>query len=949
MITGSYRCLLLALALGAPAGAQDGAQIEAAAKAVLERRCLACHNEQLKTSGLVLSTLESARRGGVSGPALEPGRPDDSLMWRRVSNSEMPPGNPLPEEERALLRRWIEAGAPWSGTLGAKVRPRAGPDWWSLQPLSTAPPPEPADAPEEWRRSPIDRFLYAKLREKNLKPSPPAGRQTYIRRATFDLIGLPPTPEEVEAFVNDKRPGAYERLIDRLLSSPHYGERWGRHWLDVIRFGESHGYEQNHLRDRAWPFRDYVIRSFNEDRPFNRMILEHLAGDQIAPGDPGVAVATGYLVAGAHDTVKIENIEGELQKRANDLDDMVATTGAAFLGLTVNCARCHDHKFDPIQQADYYRFQAVFAGVEHAERDLGTSAEIVRRRAREEPLQQELKRIEAGVQALRSKAAPLVEARRQEIASQYQPAVESRGTEETFAPRPARFVRFSIEATTRKSPPAIDEIEIWTDGTEPANVALRSAGARARARSTRSTMTGTEAYDVDHVNDGKFDKLWISGEDNTGEIVIELPRPVRISRIRWSRDRLGGMQGRFLGQVPIAYTFEASVDGSRWEKLADSSRRLPYEKDDLEEFFLVRVLSAGEAAEWAALKERKSVVQKQLAAIPKLPAAYIGQFKEPAEPTRLLKRGNPMDKGEVIAPASLSTVTRILPGFELPPNAPEGERRLSLARWIADDRNALTARVLANRIWHYHFGRGLVGTPSDFGFNGERPTHPELLDWLAQRVVELGWRLKPFHKEMMLSAAYRQSSAQNEQDARVDSESRYLWRFPPRRLEAEAVRDSILAVSGKLDRKMGGPGFRLYRYTVDNVATYLPLEKFSEDTFRRSVYQQSARSVKDDVLGTFDCPDSALPEPKRVVTTTPLQALTLLNSGFALDQARFFAERLAKEHDDRAAQVDRAFRLAYGRAPKPQELAAALELIREHGLPIFCRALLNANEFIFVM
>jgi hypothetical protein len=874
-------------------------------------------------------------------------------MVRKVFEDQMPPGNPLPKEEREVLRQWVEVGAPWKGAVAKAegVRRRAGPDWWSLQPLQKASPPAVQNLPPEWSSSPIDRFVYVKLREKNMRPSPPADRRTYIRRATFDLLGLPPTPDEIEAFVQDKSENAYEKLIDRLLASPHYGERWGRHWLDVVRFGESHGYEQNHLRERAWPFRDYIIRSFNQDKPYNRLVLEQLAGDQIAPNDPDIDVATGFLVAGTHDTVKIQNIEGELQKRANDLDDMVLSTGAAFLGLTVNCARCHDHKFDPIQQADYYRMQAAFAGVQHEERELATAEEKDRHEAPGKPILEELEQIKGRLAALKSKGAPLVEQSLEQISKRYRLAVDSKGNEESFQPVAARFVRMTILATTKNQEPALDELEVWTGGPSPVNVALASRGTKVTARSTRTAGNNPSFYRAEFLNDGKFDEIWISGETGKGQVKLEFPRVETITRITWSRDRLGANQEQFSGLLPTGYLFERSLDGAQWEKVADSEDRLPYSEEDREEFFLLAVFAPADREAWNSLKKQKIELEKRLEEIPKLPTAYIGKFSQPGEATHLLKRGNPMDKGDVIAPASLSTLQATLPGFALDPNAPEGERRLSLARWIIDDRNALTARVMANRIWHYHFGKGLVGTPSDFGFNGERPTHPELLDWLAKRLQSLGWRLKPFHKELMLSATYRQSSAYNPEFGSIDSEARYLWRFPPRRLEAEAIRDSVLAVSGRLDRTMGGPGFRLYKYTVDNVASYTFRESFDESTYRRAVYHQAARSVKDDMLGPFDCPDSSLPEPKRVVTTTALQSLSLLNNPFMLDQARFFAERLIREVGESNLRdvVDHAFQLAFGRAPKEQEMGAALDLIKRHGLFIFCRALLNANEFIYVM
>jgi Protein of unknown function (DUF1549)/Protein of unknown function (DUF1553)/Planctomycete cytochrome C len=935
-----------------PMQAQESSNLEGRAQDILAKRCLSCHNAELKTADLVLENRENALKGGKSGPALVPNQPAASLLVRKVFEGQMPPGNPLSAEDKETLRAWVEAGAPWSGTLNTKSaqRPRGNLDWWSLQPLGQPVPPSLADLPSAWS-GPIDRFVFAKLKEKGLQPAPPADRRTFIRRATFDLLGLPPAPEEVDTFLHDQSPDAHEKLIDRLLASPHYGERWGRHWLDVVRFGESHGYEQNHLRERAWPFRDYIIRAFNQDKPFSRMVLEQLAGDQIAPDDPETAVATGFLVAGVHDTVKIENIEGELQKRANDLDDMVMTTGAAFLGLTVNCARCHDHKFDPISQVDYYRMQAAFAGVQHGERELTRHEERAQREAQEKPFKEAVQQADQRLAALKQAAGPLAESRRQELSKGHRPPVDSKGNEETFAPVAARFVRMTILATYRNQEPALDELEVWTAGKPASNVALASRGTKASARSTRTDGKGAAFYKLDFLNDGKFDEIWISDEQGAGQVTLKFPKKETISRISWSRDRPGANQGRFLSRVPVKYVFETSLDGVRWQTAVTSDDRLPFTEEDREEFFLLAALAPQEREEWRALKRRKAEAEQKLAALPKPSAAYIGQFTQPTEPAAVHKRGNPMDKGEIVAPASLGTLQRMLPGYALDASAPEGERRLALARWIVDERNGLTARVLANRLWHYHFGKGLVGTASDFGFNGEQPTHPELLEWLARRLHHYGWRLKPLHKELMLSAIYRQAGQWNPEAAAIDSEARYLWRFPSRRLEAEELRDSILAVGGKLDRKLGGPGFRLYEYTVDNVATYSFRQSFGPETYRRAVYHQSARSVRDDLMGPFDCPDSSLPEPRRVSTTTALQALSLLNNAFITDQAGFFAERLKREagNSDVMAQVTRAFRLAFGRDPKAHEISAAVALVRQHGLKVFCRALLNASEFLYVM
>ena len=816
----------------------------------------------------------------------------------------------------------------------------------------------PEALPAGWDHSPIDRFLFARMVEKGLQPNSPADRRTLIRRLTFNLIGLPPTPQEVDAFLADPEPNAYEKVVDRLLASPHYGERWGRHWLDVVRFGESHGYEQNHLRDDAWPYRDYVIRSLNEDKPFSRMIIEQLAGDQLAPGDPQIGAATGFLVAGPHDTVGIDNIEGEMQKRANDLDDMVMATATSFLGLTVNCARCHDHKFDPIEQKDYYRMQSVFAGVRHDRRAWATKQQKENSEQQAAPLRRESEDAEATLDGLRKAAEKRVDAQRDAIVARYRPSVDGHGTEETFEPVQARYLRMNVEESTGRGSVVLDELEIWTSPSDSRNVALAKQGAAVSASSTRKDDANPDTYSPKLVIDGKFDQAWMSGGAAPHWVQIEWPKLETISRIFWSSDRLEAFGGTFGKPAPELYTVEVSLDGAEWNKIADSFDRLPTKQEKRGRLLLFAVFSPEEKRIWEAAEKRKTGAEAQLAKLPKLETAYLGKFEQPKEPSFVMRRGDPMSKGELIAPASPTTLAHLLDRFEMDQNTPEGERRLALARWIADDRNALAARVIVNRIWMHHFGNPFVATPSDFGINGGEPTHAELLDWLAARFVgKHGWRWKPLHKEIVMSAAYRQSSEHDDARAAVDGDARYLWRFPPRRLEAEAVRDAVLAVSGKLDPAMGGKGFRLYRYTVDNVATYYPIEEFDESTFRRSVYHQHARSVKPELLGQYDCPDTSLPAPKRVVTTSPLQALSLLNNRFVLQQARFFAERLEHEAEvEREGKasgqqkiVTRAYQLAFGRDPEAEELEESVHFISDHGLFLFCRALLNTNEFVYVM
>ncbi len=869
---------------------------------IVQKRCLSCHNRQAKMGGLSLESRAAA------AAVL------DGKMLARVRAGQMPPGGGLPAEERAEMERWLTAGAPWQGTLQAAQRPRAGKDWWSLQPLRKT-------------SGSIDSHIEAKLREKGLRMSAPADHRTLIRRVTFDLTGLPPTPEEVEAFVAG---GDYEALVDRLLASPAYGERWGRHWLDVIRFGESNGYEQNHVRPAAWPFRDFIIRSFNLDVPFSDLILHHLAGDLASKHDKNVEIGTAFLVAGPHDTVGNQAEAFKRQQRADDYDDMVNATASAFLGLTVNCAKCHDHKFDPILQTDYYRLAAVFAGTFHGEREIATSEEKAAFQAKSRPLEARIAAANGRLKEFRERAKPgLAEAERR-VRGRMREAVSAGGTKERFTGVMARWVRLEFP---QGAPGGLDEVEILAGDR---NLAL---GARVEASSTRVAEGNPDAYSPRFLTDGSFDKRWFAGPGAAVSLTVDLGTAAVIDRVVWSADRKQAMQGRFAIAAPAKYAISVSENGEKWTVLATDAGRLPARKEAQERLFVLESLgTAGE--EFLAAERDLAAAEAELKKVEKLPRVYAGQFRAPEEPVYLHRGGNVMQRGPAMPPGSLSA----LPGFELPLDAPEGERRLALAKWIASDTNPLTPRVLANRLWHYHFGHGLVATPSDFGFNGERPSHPELLDYLAQRLIGYGWRMKPLHREIVLSAAYRQSSEWNAEAAKADADARLLWRFPPQRLQAEAIRDTMLAVAGVLDRKMGGPSFPLYKYTVDNVATYFPLDKFGPETYRRAVYAQSARSIRTELLSVYDCPDSSLPEPRRVVTTSPLQALTLLNNSFTTDMAKAFGERMAAHRDP----VGHGFALAFGRGPAAEERAAADGLVRQYGLTALARAILNTNEFVYV-
>jgi hypothetical protein len=909
---------------------------------ILTTRCLSCHAGDKPKGKLDLTTRARALKGGKSGTVLKPGTPGESLLFERLQAREMPPQNPLTAQQIAAFKQWIESGAPYAREPLVAASTRAGPDWWSLQPLKrTAPPhPDSRGGGPAWVRTPIDAFILQKLDAAGLAPAPEADRRTLIRRATLDLIGLPPTPAEIEAFVNDTSADAYERLIDRLLASPHYGERWGRHWLDVVRFGESHGYETNQLRMNAWPYRDYVIRAFNRDTPFPQFVSEQLAGDTISspPYEGGAGgvdwltqSATGFLVGGVHDVVGNQTPEGAAQQRMDDLDDMITATGTAFLGLTVNCARCHDHKFDPIQQTDYYGLQAIFAGVQHTEREV-PAPDAERRKQEHAAAQAELARIDARLDELEPLASPNLPPG---DASKPRLPVNPKRNVERFAPVAARFIRFTVQSTNNLEP-CLDELEIFASGAAAKNVALARLGAKATAS---SIYPNSPIHRLEHIHDGKYGNSWswISNEPGKGWVQIELPSVTQIDRIVWGRDR----EEKYKDRLAIEYKIEVAVEPERWQVVASSVDRAKPGSE-------ARRLQSAGLAEHDQLLKRQTELRERLPQLAPTMKLYLGTFTQPGA-THLLTRGDPMKKGAAVPPSALVAVR---PALTLAASAPESERRLALARWIGHPENPLPARVMVNRVWHYHFGQGIVNTPSDFGYNGGQPSHPELLDWLASEYQANGWQLKPLHKLIMMSATYRQASrpaSQNLDPAKIDANNRLLWHFPARRLEAEAIRDNILALSGRLDLRMGGPGYYIWEKNTNYVTVFQPKTDLGADEFRRMVYQFKPRTQQDQTFGAFDCPDAALVLPRRNSSTTALQALNLLNSGFIIQQAECFAERLQREAgNEPTGQAAFGFRLAFSREPSATELTAATALIRTHGTPAFCRAVYNANELVYL-
>lgn len=777
---------------------------------------------------------------------------------------------------------------------------------WSFQPIVRM----------GFKEETIDDMIDKKRAEKNLAPSPRADRRTLIRRLHLVLHGMPPSPAEVAEFLADKSPEdeAWQNLVDRALASPRYGERIGRRWLDVVRFAESNGFETNRERPNAYHFRDFVIDSFNQDKPYDQFIREQIAGDAL-----GADVGTGFLVAGSYDIVKSPDINLTLMQRQDELTDMVNTTGTTFLGLTIGCARCHDHKFDPISQKDFYAFQAVFAGVGYGDRPLKkTMSEGLEKETSQ--LRLELAAHQTAVENFRKKttANPI------ETAETLREPVNATLNVEKFDLTEVKFVRFTIRQTN-SAQPCLDELMVFDP--EGQNVA---PGATPTAS---GSLQGYPIHKLEHINDGLTGNKhsWIC-DQKAGWMQLEFKAPQSISRIEWARDR----DGNFADRIATDYTIEGSLDGATWKTLASSDDRQPFQGKPDPNTFLTK-LNLADAKTARALIAEIADKKARLASLETGTPAWIANFSQPGK-THLLYRGDPMAKREEVTPDALEVMGTL--GMTI--DEIEQKRRVKVADWIASKENPLTARVMANRLWQFVFGAGIVDTPSDFGLNGTKPTHPELLDWLAAELMENGWSSKALLRLMLTSETFQQSSQPRTEATKIDASARYLWRFPPHRLEAEAIRDSILAVCGTLNLEdTSGPGFYLLDVDRENVVHYSPKEITGPKEWRRMVYMVKIRQEHDAVFGAFDCPDGNQVAPKRSRSTTPLQALNLFNSPFVIQQADKLATRIG-------TNPAKAFDLLYGRPATQEEIADSTTLITEHGIQAFCRAMLNTNELLFI-
>jgi len=792
---------------------------------ILEASCFECHGPESEVKGdLFLGNREGLLEGGESGPAVDTDAFEDSLILDAINygSYEMPPDSQLPDDEIAILTAWVKAGAviPEDSEFERPEIKHANPatlvseetkNYWAFRPVANPPVPQLKDAGRA--SNPIDNFILQKLEAANLTPASLAEKQKLIRRAYYDLTGLPPSIDDIEAFVNDKSDRAFEKVIDRLLDSPQYGERWGRHWLDLVRYAESNSYERDGTKPFIWRYRDYVIKSFNEDKPYTQFIKEQLAGDEFEPPTPDSIVATGYYRLGIWDDEPVS----PKQALYDDLDDILLTTSQVFLGLTMNCARCHDHKIDPLPQKDYYSFLAFFSG----------------------------------------------------------------------------FRRYGV-----RSHPSVEDNSIG-----PIAVSAKDRN-RNNARKELDRELGEQDRRINHVN----------------RRLQELMTP------------------------PEKEDFKAI------EVRVDIARK-----------YVGKGLSKKLVADYAAaVQRRKEILDTRPPEVAQ--ALIIKEVGKTPRDTFILVRGNANVEGAKVEPAFPSVLSPPDPVIKTPTMTESSGRRTALANWIASDKNQLTARVMVNRIWQHHFGRGIVGSSNNFGNIGDKPTHPELLDWLASRFMQGGWKLKSMHKLIMLSSTYQMSSQSSEKELATDPANKLYWRFNMRRLSSEELRDSVHAANGSLNLKMGGP----------SIYPIIPQEVFAgqsrpgagwgnsseEERARRAVYIFIKRSLVEPLMADFDFADVDSTCPVRFVTTQPTQALSLLNSEFMNRQAAVFAEFLKKESgDDTAKQVGLGLARVTQRRPTKTEVdrgVGLIESLKKDGVPddvalrYYCLAMFNLNEFLYL-
>jgi mono/diheme cytochrome c family protein len=998
---------------------QEGLSLfKQAVRPVLIKHCIDCHGGDEVQSGLDLATRKGLLRGGSKGAAVTIGKAMDSNLVRFIGRKEKPfmpeGGDQLPAAEIDAIAKWIDLGAPYDKPLvdnprdpdswTATIVPDKAREFWSFQPLRRVDPPAVKNT--AWVHNAIDHFVLAKAEEKKLTPNTAASKQLLLRRAYFDLIGLPPTPDEIAAFVKDDSPQAFEKVIDRLLESPHYGERWGRHWLDAARFAESHGFEQDYDRPFAFHFRDFVIKALNQDMPYNQFVRWQLAGDELAPQDPLAQMATGFLGAGVFPTQITAN---EVEKSRYDaLDDMAATTGSALLGLSIGCARCHDHKFDPIPAADYYRFISTFATTVRSNVDINLKpAEYdaakkvfdaehapyvaARDKYEKEQLPARLEQWEqtSGKEAIGTAKWQILSVKQAKskgnatLTPQADGSVLAGGTNPDFDVytievdlSPGTYHGLRVEGLSdpslKKGGPG--RADNGNFALTDLRVTLKPTGGKDQPltlKNPQATFEQKPSLLVHHTIDADKKSAWAVdpqfGKDHAA--VYELSEPLITDKsatltftVEFNNNNKHSLgRPRFSATslpLPLAVEVGGMPAGIAAALTTPAKDRAADQQQKLLAWFRTQ------DADWVKLNQ---VEQDHLRKAPQPAMTKVMVCSEGVTPIRhhtqgadffnetyFLKRGDNEQKMGLAAQGFLQVLMTSPERekhwqVEPPAGAKTSQRRTSLANWITDTQQGaghLLARVMANRLWHHHFGRGLVSTPNDFGTQGQRPTHPELLDWLASELIAREWKLKTMHKLIMTSAAYQQASKFDAADAKADPENQFLWRFSPRRMEAEIVRDNLLAVSGKLDRTQFGAG------TLD------------ESHLRRSIYFMIKRSKLVPMMQLFDQPEPLVSVGGRPSTTIAPQALVFINNPQVRSYAHAYAKQLTAAKDQPTEAVVRdAYLQALAREPDADELRDAVAFLIEQGksyqtdgkanaaelaLADFCQVLFGLNEFVYV-
>ena len=989
--------LLCVFALVRPAGAQPDYKRDV--MPILERNCIRCHGPKQQQGGVRLDTRDVLMSNGAHARVIVPHNAGASELIRRVSaesnDARMPPASSglprLTPQAIATLRAWIDAGP--SFPEADSIVKTASELHWSLKPLRrpnlpvSAAGPGKAGNPARPSANPIDAFIRAKLASSGLKQSPAADRATLLRRVMYDLIGLPPSPADLDAFVADKKPGAYERVVDRLLMSPRYGERWSRHWLDTIHFADSHGFEHDIGRDNAWPFRDYVISSLNQDKPWPRFIREQLAADYFYPDNPELTPALGYLGAGTFDlsayTTAPRNFE------LIDRDDLVAQTMTAFVSTTANCARCHNHKFDPIPQSDYYALQAVFSGITKGDRSYDSSPQVAVERKRWDALLTAAgKRDPAVLLAVENRGRVDAWLNRIGVTANlwhpvtvaaYQSAegstltLDADGTIASGGRRPEKDT-YTTTITTSLNIVTGLRLDVLASATLPmhgpgrqdnGNLHLTeievncvdAGGASHPVKLARATADfNQEGWGVERAIDGDPNSAWgIFPEVGKSHHAVftfahpEILKPAAKLVVVMHQNHGGG---HLIGLYRLSVSDQPGDSLSALPSAVEDALRSPADRRTADQQLTIAayVLREEATAQLAKLPAQARVY----AAGPSVDVPTVGMvtIAQP-KPVHRLERGDIERPMELVGPGALSAISVLPARFALENSNNEAARRAALADWLASRDNPLTWRSIVNRVWYYHFGRGICDTPGDFGKMGGTPSHPELLDWLAVWFRDdAKGSLKQLHRLIVTSETYLQSSAFRSAPNRIDGDNRLLWRQNRQRLDADSYRDFAHAVSGTLDLTMGGPAVKNFSMKPGPQLTpalnYNDYDWNAPGAGRRSIYRNVWRGIADPFMVSLDFPDLGLLAPTRSFSVSALQALALYNDAFVLNCSEQLAKRIAKDQTSIEAQVNGAVRCVLLRQPAPSETPTLVGYVKQHGLAALCRVLLNSNEFLFV-